>query len=255
MHARAQLDDAASRRVRLAYALRAEDQSRCREIRSLDDRHKLLNSSLGTVDEHQRAVDHLAHVVRRDVRRHADGDARSAVREELRELRRQHGRLLQGLVIVRREIHRLLVDVLQHEFRDLRHAHLGVAHCRRRVAVDRAEVAVTVGEHVAHGEILRHAHDRVVDRSVPMRVVLTEDFTDDARRLLVRLARSHARFLHGIEDAAMHRLQAVAHIRQGASDNDAHGVVDIGILHLAREIYRNDLPLAKIHTLTPKYNP
>ena len=111
---------------------------------------------------------------------------------------------------------------------------------------------MTVGEHVAHGKILRHAHDRIVDGTVAMRVVLTEDFADDARRLLVRFARTHARFLHRIEDAAVHRLQTVAHVRQGAGDNDAHGEVDIGILHLTCEIYRNDLPLAKIHTLTPK---
>ena len=85
-----------------------------------------------------------------------------------------------------------------------------------------------------------------------MRVVLTEDFADDARRLLVWLARTHARFLHRIEDAAMHRLQTVTHIRQGAGDDDTHRIVDIGILHLTCEIYRNNLPLAKIHTLTPK---
>ena len=188
----------------------------------------------------------------RDVRRHADSDSRRAVRKKLRELRGQHGRLFQGLVVVRCEIHRLLVDVLQHELRDLRHAHLGVAHRCRRITVNRAKVTVTVGEHVAHGKILRHAHDRIVDRAVTMRVVLTEDFADDARRLLVRLARTHARFLHRIEDAAMHRLQTVTHIRQGAGDDDTHRIVDIGILHLTCEIYRNNLPLAKIHTLTPK---
>ena len=252
VHARAKLDDAAPRRICLTYALRAEDQSRRREIRPLDDRHKLLNGSIGTVNKHQRAIDDLAHVVWRDVRRHADSDSRRAVRKKLRELRGQHGRLFQGLVVVRCEIHRLLVDVLQHELRDLRHAHLGVAHRCRRITVNRAKVTVTVGEHVAHGKILRHAHDRIVDRAVTMRVVLTEDFADDARRLLVRFARTHARFLHRIEDAAVHRLQTVAHVRQGAGDDDAHGIVDIGILHLTCEIYRNDLPLAKIHTLTPK---
>ena len=125
------------------------------------------------VDEHERAVDDLAHVVRRDVRRHADGDAARAVDEELRELRREHGRLFERFVIVRDEIDGFLVDVLQHELGDARHAHLGVTHGSGGVAVDGTEVAMAVREHVAHGEILRHADDRVVDGRIAMRMIFT----------------------------------------------------------------------------------
>ena len=71
--------------------------------------------------------------------------------------------------------------------RDLAQAHLGVAHRRRRIAVDRAEIALPVDQRQAHGEILRHAHQRVVDRLVAVRMVFTDDVADDARRLAVRL--------------------------------------------------------------------
>ena len=247
---RAHLDDASARRIGAPDTLAAEDEARRREIRALDDLHEILDRRLRMVDEHERAVDDLTHIVRRDVRRHADRDAARAVHEQLRELRRQHRRLFQRLIVVRDELHRLLVDVLQHELRDLRHAHLGIAHRGRRIAVDRAEVAVPVREHIAHGEILRHAHDRVIDRAVAVRMILTENLADDTRRLLVGLRRAHARLLHRIEDAAVHRLQTIAHIRQRARHDDAHRVVDVRVLHLVLEIHRHDLALTKIHNLT-----
>ena len=64
--------------------------------------------------------------------------------------------------------------------------HLGVAHRRRVVAVDRAEVALPVDQRVAQREVLRHAHERVVDRGVAVRVVLAHHVADDARALHVR---------------------------------------------------------------------
>ena len=39
----------------------------------------------------------------------------------------------------------------------------------------------------------------------------------------------------------MHRLQAVADVGQGAPDDDAHRVVDIGGLHLRAEVARDDV--------------
>jgi hypothetical protein len=122
--------------------------------------------------------------------RHAHRDAARAVDEQVRQLRRHDERLLLAAVVVRAEVHRLLVEIGEHLVRDLGEADLGVAHRRRVVAVDRAEVALAVDEHVAHREVLRHAHDRVVDRLVAVRVVLADDVADDARRLLVRAGSS-----------------------------------------------------------------
>ena len=170
---RAHLDDATARRVGALDALGAENEAGRREIRPLDDLHELFDRRVGVVDEHERAVDDLAHVVRRDVRRHADGDAARAVDEELREFRREHGRLFERFVVVRDEIDGFLVDVLQHELGDARHAHLGVTHGSGGVAVDGTEVAMAVREHVAHGEILRHADDRIVDGRIAMRMIFT----------------------------------------------------------------------------------
>ena len=55
------------------------------------------------------------------------------------------------------------------------------------------------------------------------------------------LIHREAVFIHGIENPAVHRLQSVPHIRQGPAHNDAHGVFNIGFLHLGNQ--RGDLNL------------
>ena len=71
--------------------------------------------------------------------------------------------------------------------RDLGQARFGVAHGGRRIAVHRAEIALPVDQRQAHGEILRHAHQGVVDRLVAVRVVFAHHVADDARRFDVGL--------------------------------------------------------------------
>jgi hypothetical protein len=47
-------------------------------------------------------------------------------------------------------------------------------------------------------------------------MVFTDHVADDARGLLVRLVAVVAELVHGEQHAAMHRLEAVAHIRKRA---------------------------------------
>ena len=104
-------------------------------------------------------------VVRRDVRRHADRDARAepfTSRFGKRAGRTDRHHL--ALVVVRLEVDDVLVEVAQHLDRDRREPALGVAHGRGAVAVDVAEVALAVDERVARRERLRQPHERVVDR-------------------------------------------------------------------------------------------
>jgi hypothetical protein len=91
---------------------------------------------------------------------------------------------------------------------------LGVAHRRGRVVARRAEVAVAVDERVAQRPRLRQAHEGVVDRRVAVRVVVAHDVADDAGALEVAAVRPVAAVEHGVEDPAVHRLEAVPHVRQ-----------------------------------------
>ena len=116
--------------------------------------------------------------------------------------------------------------------RDLGEPAFGVAFGRRRIAVDGAEVALAVDQRQAQGEILRHAHQRVVDRKVAVRVELAHHLADDAGALDVFLVPVEAQLVHAEQDAPVHGLQAVAHVGQRARHDHAHGVIEVGALHL-----------------------
>ena len=184
------------------------------------------------VDQRHAGVDHLAEIVRRDVGRHADRDAAGAVDQQIGEARRQHHRLVLVAVVVRLEIDGVLVDVGEERHRGLAEPALRVPHRRGGIAVDRAEVALPVDQHQAHGEILRHAHQRVVDRAVAVRMVFAHHVADHARRLHVFLVGRVALLVHRVEDAPVHRLEAVAHVGQRARHDHAHRVIEIRALHL-----------------------
>ncbi len=218
--------------IGLARARAAEDQRAGGEIGGGNVLHQLGHREVGVLDERQRRVDHLTEVVRRDIGGHAHRDAAGAVDEHVGKARRQDGGLHVLAVVVRLEVDRLLVDVGEQEGRRPVHAHLGVAHRRRGVAVHGAEVALPVQQRQRHGEVLGHAHERVVDRAVAVRVVLAHDIADRAGRLAVGLVVGVAGLVHGVEDAPVHGLEPVAQVGDRPAHDHAHGVVEIGRLHL-----------------------
>ena len=65
-----------------------------------------------------------------------------------------------------------------------------------------------------------------------MGVIFTHDVGDWTRRLHIFAVPDIAALMAGIENAAVDGFQAVAHIGQRTADNHAHGVVEIGTLHL-----------------------
>ena len=227
---------AAARLVRVADALLAHDDAAGGEVRAGQRLHQLLGGNVRVVQHEARGVDGLAQVVRRDVRGHAHGDALRAVHQQVGEARGKNRGLFEALVVVGLEVHRFLVQVAQQLHGHLVQAGLGVTHGRRAVAVDGAEVAVAVHQRHAHRERLGQAHHCVVHGGVAVRVVLADDVADRTGRFHVRAVRRVAGLVHGVQDAAVNRLQAVTHVRQGARDDDAHGVFQERRLHLLAEV-------------------
>ena len=79
-------DDAApAGAIRLLDPLAAEHDAAGREVRPLDVAGEPVDVDRRLVDHRHQRVDHLAEVVRRNVRRHADGDAGGAVDEQVGE--------------------------------------------------------------------------------------------------------------------------------------------------------------------------
>ena len=127
-------------------------------------------------------VDGLAQVVGRDVGRHAHGDALAAVDQQVGEPRRQHVGLDELARVVVVEVDGVFVDAVEHPHRERGQAALGVAG-GGGPEVGRAEVAVAGDERVPQREVLRHAHERVVDRAVAVGVVAAHDVAGDAGAL------------------------------------------------------------------------
>ena len=118
-----------------------------------------------------------------------------AVHQELRDRARQHDRLVERGVVVGAEGDGVVPEVVEHLLGERRQPRLGVAHGRRAIAVERAEVALAVDQRVAQRELLRHADHRLVRRDVAVRVILAEHVADDRRRLPRPRARRQAQVL------------------------------------------------------------
>ena len=201
-----------------------------RKIGTLDPPAQLQRREIGIVEQLDQRRDDLVEVVRRDVGGHADGNAGAAVDQQVRHARRQHDRFGLGAVVARPEGDGFLLDLLQHFVGEPREAAFGVAHRRGAVAVERAEIAGAVDQRIAQRERLRHAHQRFVDRAVAVRVVVAHHVADHLRALSVLGVGGQVLLPHREEDAALHRLEAVAHVGQRARGDHRQRVVQIARL-------------------------
>ena len=225
-------ETAAASAVRLEDSGATVNDGRRRKIRSLHKFQNLRQLRSGIIHQRDRGIDDLGQVVRRNLGRHANRDAIGPVDQQVGKTRGKNRGLRFRAVVVRIKVDRFFVQVFEQSGGDARQARFGVTIRRRRIAIDRAKISLTIDQRRAHGEGLRQPHQRVVNGEVPVRMVLAHDFADDAGALARGASRSQAHLLHGVKNAAMHRLQSVAHVGQRAADNHRQGIVEIRPLHL-----------------------
>jgi len=187
------------------------------------------------IEQPDDGVDGLAEVVGRDVGGHAHRDALAAIDQQVREPGRQHDRLFVLAVVVRHHVDGVLVDAGEHPHGEGREPRLGVALCSGG-ELRRAVVAVEVDERVAQRERLGHAGQRVVDRRRAVGVVVGHDMARRAGALDVVAVGPEALHVHRPQDAAVHRLEAVACVRKRTGHDDRHRVVQEGALHLLLDL-------------------
>ncbi len=223
----------------LQFVGRVEDVAARREIRPLHVAAELDAREVSVVEQLEQRRAHLAEVMRRDAGGHADGDAGGAVDEQVRQARGQHDGLGLRPVVARPERDGIPVDLLEHLVGDARQTALGVAHGRGRVAVERPEVARAVDERIAQREWLRHADEGVVNRGVAVRMIAPHHVADDLGALAALLVGREVLLPHREEDAALHGLEAVAHVGQRPRGDDRERVVEV--LLLGRLMERDDL--------------
>ena len=235
------VDAAAAGAVRLDNTGTAIDDALGREVRPRNMLHQLVDGQIRVIDQCQTAVHDFGQVVRRNVGRHTDSDARGTVHQQVGHSGRQHLRNTLGAVVVIHEIDGFLVQIGQQRVGDLFHPDFGVTHGGGVVAVDGTEVTLTIHQRVTQGERLGHPNDGVVDRRITVRMVFTDNITDHTGRFFVRLVPVVAQFGHGEQHPPVHRLEAIPNVRQGPPHDDAHGVIEVRLLQLVFNVYRQDL--------------
>ena len=126
------------------YSTLAHNNSGSREVGTLDMLHKLVKLNICVIDKRTNAVCNLFKIMSRNIRRHTYCDTGRAVDKQVREFCRQNLRLGLRIVKVRKPVNGILADILKHFHRDFAHSRLCITVSGGRVAVDGAEVTVTV---------------------------------------------------------------------------------------------------------------
>ena len=156
------------------------------EIRPLHVLHQVFDRRIRITDQRDGGVDDFPQVVGRDIRRHTYGDASRAVDQKVRETGRKNQGFFAGFIEVWPEIDGCLLDVRQKLHRQLGEPAFRVPVGRGRVAIDRTEVALAVDQRVSHGKILSHADEGIVHTRITVRMVVSENLSDDFCALRVR---------------------------------------------------------------------
>ena len=168
----------------------------------------------------------------RNIGGHAHGNTARTVHEQVRNTGRQDVWLAGFAIVVGREIYGVFADIAHHLHGQRGELTLRITHCCRAIIAAGTEVTLAIHQWVAHVPGLSQTHQGVINRGVTVRVELTHGVRDRAGGLHIAALRAITGIEHRVEDAAVHRLQAIAHLRQGAANDDGHGVVDITRLHL-----------------------
>ena len=240
---RPQLDRAPSGAQGVQDSLATQDERAGREVRALDELHQVVRRGVRVLEQVGGGVDDLTQVVRRNVGGHAHGDALGAVDQHVRKARREDRGLFGRGVVVGDEVDGLLVDAAHQLQSQCSKSALGVAHgCRSLVGSGSAEVSVAVDQRVPHRELLDHAGQGFVDRRVAVRVVRAHDVADHLGALRVRSVGQEPLVVHGVQDPAMDRLQAVTNVGERPRHDDRHGVFEEGALHLLLDLDGLDEP-------------
>ena len=238
---RAHGDRATASTVRVLNALGAQNLCTGREIGALNARHQraqqLLIGGVRILQEPLHALGNLTQVMRRNIGRHTHSNTRRTVDQQVRDARGQNGRL-QGLaVVVGLEINGVFVDVTHHLKGNGSHLGLGVSRRCGTVVTGGAEVTLTQSQRVTHNPALNQTHQSVVDSAIAVGVELTHHVADHAGALIEGSVRAVAAVVHRVDHAAVHGLEAVTHIRQGAANNNRHCVVQVGTLHFGLQVH------------------
>ena len=119
--------------------------------------------------------------MRRNTGRHADGNARRPIGQQIGKSGGQHNRLFVFAIISGAKINRVAVNILQQQTGNFGHACFRVTHGGGIITIDIAKIALPINQWIAYGKILRQTHQCIINRLIAMRMVATDNIADNAR--------------------------------------------------------------------------
>ena len=200
--------------------------------------HQLLERDFRIIDLRADSVDHFGEIVRRNIGRHAHGDAGPAINEQIWKGSRENRRLGACFVIIWDEIDRVLVHVGHQRGAEMRHTRFGVTHRRGRIAFDRAEVTLAVDERFTHRPRLRHVDERRINHRFAVRMIISAGVTANLRAFAMLSPGKEREIMHRVKNSALRWFESVARVRQRARNNDRHRVIEEGPRYFLGYIYR-----------------
>ena len=165
--------------------------------------------------------------MRQDLGRKTDGNTLDTLCEKQRELDREVDRFRLATVVT--PLPRGDLVVICHFERKLRESRFDITWSSCRVASeDVTPVSLTVDEQV----LLSELHKGIANRSITVRVIL-HGLSDDVGNLVESPIVDH---LHCMQDATLHRLQAIGKMRHGTLQDDIRRIVEKPVLEHTTEV-------------------
>ena len=175
--------------------------------------------------------------MRRNICCHADSNAKRSIEKQVWNFCWKHSWFLMRAVIVRTEINCILFNIKKHFLRNSGELRLRISISSRAIAINGTEVSLPAYERIAKREVLCHTNQRFIHRTIAMWVIFSEHVSDNRCTFTKFCGCTKSFPPHGIQNASMYWLHAVAHVRQSAVDDDRHGIIQKGRLHFFDERY------------------
>ena len=153
----------------------------------------------------QARIAQLGDVMRRDICRHPHGNPAGPVGQQIWKGRGHHDRFGQCAVVIVTKIYGVLVQTFQQRLSHCCHARFCISRCRRVIPVDIAKVPLPVHQRISDIEILCQSRHRIVNRGVPMRVIVTHHIAGNLSGLTESPSRAETQFAHRKQNPSMHR--------------------------------------------------
>ena len=167
----------------------------------------------------------------RHIRSHTNSNTSSSVTKQKRKFCWKNRRFHSSIVKVRNHIYRFFVDVRSHFLGNLRHLCFGITVSCRRVTGNSTKVTLRSYSCIPLSKILTKAHKGIVNRGITMRMIMTQNFTDNSSTFFWLATARKIKFIHSVHNSPVNRFKPIPNIRQGTLNNYRHRIIDISLLN------------------------